>query len=152
MSLSDDAQKLIARFSLGFVATIAEDGSPRVSPKGTFLALDAQTLGFGAIRSPGTLSNLRARPEVEVNFADPFARKAVRARGKARIAARGTDDYAKLIPNWHATWGSLADRITALVLIDVSVAEMILTPPYDDGVTEAELIAAYQAKYAEIYP
>lgn len=31
-----------------------------VSPKGTFLVVDDKTIGFGHIRSPQTLSNLRA--------------------------------------------------------------------------------------------
>ena len=48
--------------------------------------------------------------------------------------------------------GELADRITAIVVIDVEASEMVLTPPYDDGVTEAELVAAYKQKYQEIYP
>ena len=150
--ISPEAQALIRDFPLGFVATLSPEGAPRVSPKGTFLVLDDRTLAFGAIRSPGTLTNLHAHRGVEVNFADPFARKAVRARGTARIETRGSDAYATLHPKWHATWGELADRITAIVVIDVEASEMVLTPPYDDGVTEAELVAAYKQKYQEIYP
>ena len=72
------ARDVIARPPLGFVATITPDGQPAVSPKGTFLVLDDATIGFGNIRSPGTLANLAARPGVEVCFVDPFTRKGAR--------------------------------------------------------------------------
>lgn len=150
--LDDAARTLITRFPLGFVATVDAEGAPRVSPKGTFLALDDRTLGFGAIRSPGTLENLHADARTEVNFVDPFARKALRARGTARIFRRAEPEFTEMIPRWQDVWGDLAERISALVLIDVTEAEHITTPPYDDGVTEEEMVALYKSKFSEIYP
>ena len=38
---------LITTFPLGFVATVTAGGRPNVSPKGTFLVLDDQTIAFG---------------------------------------------------------------------------------------------------------
>jgi hypothetical protein len=38
------------------------------------------------------------------------------------------------------------------VVIQVSEVKPLSTPPYDDGVTEAEMIALYKEKYAEMYP
>ena len=73
--LTQAMKDLIAAFPLGFVATVTAEGLPAVSPKGTFLMLDDQTLAFGDIRSPGTRANLTERPAVEVNFIDPFRRK-----------------------------------------------------------------------------
>jgi predicted pyridoxine 5'-phosphate oxidase superfamily flavin-nucleotide-binding protein len=60
---------------LGFVATAAPDGTPNVSPQGTFVVLDNRTIAFGEIRSPGTIRNLRANPRTEVNFVNVFVRK-----------------------------------------------------------------------------
>ncbi len=145
-------QELITRWRLGHIATITPGGFPSVSPKGTFLVIDDRTIGFGDIRSPGTLSNLAANPAVEVNFVDPFTRKGVRLAGSARILPRGSAEFDALWPRWHATWGGLADRIKALVQIDVTRCLPLSTPPYDDGATEAEMIAIYQQKYAGIYP
>ena len=59
--LTEEMQTLIRRFSAGAVATVNADGTPSVSPKGTFLILDSHTLAFGHIRSPGTVANLRSR-------------------------------------------------------------------------------------------
>ena len=152
MILSDTATDLIATFPLGFVATVTKEGRPAVSPKGTFLVLDHATVGFGNIRSPGTLANLAHHPEVEVNFIDQWKRKGLRLRGPVRIVADGTAEFTSLIGQWQEKWGDLADRITDLVLIDVESASEVTTPPYDDGATEAQMIAAYKVKFAEIYP
>ena len=151
MVLNRFAKDLIATFPLGFVATITPDGRPAVSPKGTFLVLDDETIAFGEIRSPGTLANLRQRPEVEVNFIDQWKRKGVRVRGPVRIIGPG-DEFDELIGKWRDVWGDLADRINLLVLISAEKVKQMTTPPYDDGVTEEEMIALYKAKFAEIYP
>lgn len=150
--LDASQQDLIAKFPLGFVATVTPNGTPAVSPKGTFLVLDTSTIAFGHIRSPGTLRNLEQNPAVEVNFADPFLRKALRVRGVATIHDQDTPRFAELHPRWRETWGDLACRVKAIAQIHIAEAQTITTPPYDDGVTEDEMLALYKAKYAEIYP
>ena len=146
------AVKTIETWRLGFVATVSAGGRPNVSPKGTFVVLDDETIAFGEIRSPQTVTNLTNMPEVEVNFVDPFARKGVRLRGKATMIRRGTDAFDALIPKWEALWGTLSDRINMIVSIHVDAVRPLSTPPYDDGVTEEEMIALYKQKFAEIYP
>ncbi|MEM8877163.1 MAG: pyridoxamine 5'-phosphate oxidase family protein [Pseudomonadota bacterium] len=152
MTLSQAGLRIIERFPLGFVATIDTEGRPCVSPKGTFLALDESTIAFGNIRSPKTIANLRHNPETEINFADPFARKAVRVRGQSRIVESDSEEFGQLVGRWAAVWGDLAQRIKMLVVIDITQSQDLTTPPYDDGVTEDEMITLYKQKYAEIYP
>ena len=152
MKLNAFAQKVIGEFPLGFVATVSADGRPCVSPKGTFLVLDDETIAFGEIRSPGTLANLEANPECEVNFVDPFLRKGVRLRCMADFIGRGSDGFEALLPKWQAVWNTLADRINTLVVLKVTESKPLVTPPYDDGVSEEEMVALYKQKYAEIYP
>lgn len=149
--LTAPMKDLIATFPLGFVATITPEGAPAVSPKGTFLVLDDATLAYGDIRSPGTRANLAANPAVEVNFVDPFKRKAVRASGAATIHGKGTDTYAQMQPRWLDVFGPLAKRIGAFVVINLTAASEIWTPPYDDGATEDEMIATYVAKFGALY-
>lgn len=152
MTLPKSAVDTINRVRLGFVATVTPGGRPAVSPKGTFVVLDEKTLAFGEIRSPGTMTNLSHQPMVEVNFVDSFTRKGCRVSGATRLVRRGTDEFARLIPEWIALWGDLTDRINALVLIDVATCKPLSTPPYDDGASEEEYIAMYKAKFAEMYP
>lgn len=152
MKLPASAIETIERVRLGFAATITVDGKPSVSPKGTFIVVDKRTLAFGEIRSPQTLANLKAMPEVEVNFVDRFTRKGVRVRGQAGMLDRGTDGYAALIGAFRDIWSDLADRINTIVTISVDEVKPLSTPAYDDGATEEEMIALYKAKFAEMYP
>jgi hypothetical protein len=150
--LTAPMKDLIATFPLGFVATVTSDGAPAVSPKGTFLVLDDHTIAYGDIRSPGTRHNLMAHSAVEVNFIDPFKRRAVRAAGTAMIHTKASPEFEELHPRWLDVFGELAKRISSFVVIDVSSASEIWTPPYDDGVTEADMIATYKAKFGALYP
>ncbi len=151
MKLNDTAKEMIARFPLGFVATVTPEGWPAVSPKGTFLVLDDETIAFGEIRSPGTMRNLTYLAQAEVNFIDQWTRKGIRVRGAARVVLPGTE-FDALIGKWRAVWGDLAGRINALVLIHADHIKPLTTPPYDDGVSEADMIAMYKQKFSEIYP
>lgn len=151
MPLPKFARELIATFPLGFVATVTVENAPAVSPKGTFLVLDENTIAFGEIRSPGTMANLAHVPIAEVNFIDQWTRKGVRIRGAVRVVEPGSE-FDGLIGQWRDIWGALADRINVLVLISADDVKPLSTPPYDDGVTEEEMIAMYKKKFAEIYP
>lgn len=151
MKLTDHAIRTIQMWPLGFVATVSASGRPCVSPKGTFLVLDDETIAFGEIRSPQTVTNLTNNPELEVNFVDQFTRKGVRVRGHSEFVRRGSDKYDGLIGKWREIWGDLADRINMIVIVPVDEAKPLTTPPYDDGVTEQEFIAIYKQKFAEMY-
>ena len=152
MKLNAFAKDLIGKFPLGFVATVTADGRPSLSPKGTFLVLDDETIAFGEIRSPQTLANLAGQPELEVNFIDLWKRKGVRVRGQAEILKAGSTEFNALISRWCDVWGELAERIGNIVRIAVSDVKLVTTPPYDDGATEEEMIALYKQKFADIYP
>jgi predicted pyridoxine 5'-phosphate oxidase superfamily flavin-nucleotide-binding protein len=152
MTLTEAQKTIITQFPLGFVATVTPGGRPAVSPKGTFVVLDDETIAFGEIRSPQTIANLGVSPELEVCFVDPFLRKGVRVRGQAQILRRGTGPFEALIPRWAALWGALSQRVNLIVQIPVAEALPLSTPPYDTGATEDEMVALYKAKYAEIYP
>ena len=136
---------------LGFVATVTPGGRPSVSPKGTFIVVDDETIAFGEIRSPQTVTNLTNMPECEVNFVDQFTRKGVRIRGHAEFLRRGTAAFEELIPVFAENWGALAERINMIVRIPVDEVKPLTTPPYDDGATEDEMITTYKAKFAEMY-
>ncbi len=96
--LSPDMKRIIEQQRLGFVATAAPDGTPNLSPKGTFVVLDDATIAFGEIRSPGTIRNLRENALIEVNFVDPFVRKGYRFAGTARVVERGESSFDSFFP------------------------------------------------------
>lgn len=150
--INAEAKRIIRDFPLGVVASVTADGVPAASPKGTFLVLDDTTIAYGDIRSPGTRANLESQPKAEVVFVDAFRRKGVRIAGTTEIVAKDDPRFADLIPLWRDTWGDLADRIGSLVLVHATRVLPLKTPPYDDGVSEEEMIELYKFKYAELYP
>jgi len=151
MKLNAAAIRCIEMWRLGFVATVSAGGRPCVSPKGTFIVINDETIAFGEIRSPQTITNLTGNPELEINFVDQFIRKGVRIRGRAQFLRRGTADFDALYPQFVTLWGDLAKRINIIVRIPVDEAKPLSTPPYDDGATEQDMIATYKAKFAEMY-
>lgn len=152
MILPAQAIETIEKWRLGFVATVTAGGRPSVSPKGTFIVVDSETIAFGEIRSPQTVANLTVNPELEVNFVDQFTRKGVRIRGQAEFLRPGSMPFDAIYPRFETLWGDLARRINLIVKIPVDQVKPLSTPPYDDGATEEEMIALYKAKFAEMYP
>ncbi|MGI9319035.1 MAG: pyridoxamine 5'-phosphate oxidase family protein, partial [bacterium] len=102
--LSEPMKWIIRNFSVGMVATVNQDGTPAVSPKATFVILNDSTLAFGDIRSPGTVSNLLARPHTETNFVDILNRRAVRVKGTAAIIEHDSEEGENLARAFEAQW------------------------------------------------
>jgi uncharacterized protein len=147
--LTPDMKRVIEEQRLGFVATCAADGTPNVSPKGTFAVLDDRTIAFGEIRSPGTIRNLRANPRIEVNFVDVFVRKGYRFAGTATVVERGEAEFDNLLGKLRST---LEQRIRAIVTIRVTRALPLTSPAYDDGKTEPELRRSWTARFRMLQP
>ena len=146
--ITDDMRKVIAEHSLGYVATVAPDGTPSLSPKGTFKVLDDSHIGFAEMRSPQTLKNLAHQPVVEVNFIDIFSRRGYRLKGIATVNDKGTADYEALLPNF-AKWQNMYHQFRHIVRIEVSRALPVTSPVYDGpDADEATFRETYKAYYA----
>ena len=148
--LTDPMKHLIEHYNAGAVATVNADGTPAVSPKATFVVIDDGHIAFGDIRSPATVANIRARPDVEVNFIDVLTRRAVRVKGVARIVEKDSPDALPLLPAFEASWSPYLDLMRNFVSIRITSAELILSPAYDIGHTEAELRAANLQKLSRL--
>jgi uncharacterized protein len=147
--LTPDMKRIIREQRLGFVATASLDGTPNVSPKGTFVVLDDRTIAFGEIRSPGTIGNLKANPRIEVNFVDPFVRKGYRFAGMATLVERGEPSFDTLLPHLRSQF---AHRIRVIVTIDVTRALPLTSPAYDEGATEPELRRSWTTRFRLLQP
>ena len=147
--LTPDMKRIIEEQRLGFVATASLDGTPNVSPKGTFAVLDDRTIAFGEIRSPGTIRNLKANPRIEVNFVDAFVRKGYRFAGMATAVERGEPAFDTLLPNLRS---ALAHRIRAVVITAVTEALSLTKPAYEEGKTEPELRRAWTTRFRMLQP
>lgn len=148
--LTEDMKRLIREQPLGYVATIAPDGGPAVSPKATFVVMGDTTIAYGDVRSPGTSRNLRADPRVEVTFVDPFVRKGYRLSGTATVTARGDSGFDELYAHFQES--TLAPRMHVIVTIEVTRALPVVSPIYDDGRTEAEVRRGWTARFRKLQP
>ncbi len=150
--LTDDMKRLVSEQRLGFYATVCADGSPNVSPKGTTCVLDDDHLFFVDVRSPRTVENIRGGSLVEVNVVDPFVRKGYRFKGPAVVHERGSSVYERGLERLREAGSTLVDRVRAIVVIEVREARPVVSPLYDDGaVSEAEVIHAFQARFARLH-
>ena len=146
--LTADMKRVIDEQRLGFFATVCEDGSPNLSPKGTLAVWDDRHLAFANIRSPGTLENLRRNPAIDVNVVDPFTRKGYRFKGVASILESGPG-YDRAIEFYRAR-GSKVSAFKEVVLIEVQHAQFIDSPAYDFGMTEEEIRARWEQHYESL--
>jgi hypothetical protein len=137
---------LIEPNTVGFLATVSPNGKPAVSPKGTSVVLDQKTIIMGNIRSPGTVSNIKNNPYVEINYLDVFSRKAVRLAGTARYLQREEEDFSHLI-GYFQKWSNLLPRIRGIFIIDIEAAQFVTSPVYDLGATEEELRTFWRKHY-----
>ncbi|HTT25980.1 MAG TPA: pyridoxamine 5'-phosphate oxidase family protein [Thermoplasmata archaeon] len=135
--LTEPMMRMVRAQRLGYVASVAEDGAPMVSPKGSLTVWDDTHLVFADIDSPHTVKNLARNPRTEVNVVDPFLRKGYRFTGTAKVLHTGAI-YWKVLERYKAE-GADIRRIRAVVLIEVAQASALVSPVYAAGFSEDEV-------------
>ncbi|MGH2758459.1 MAG: pyridoxamine 5'-phosphate oxidase family protein [Actinomycetota bacterium] len=148
--LTDDMKRVVDEQRLGFVATVCPDGTPNLSPKGTTAIWDDDHLVFADLRSPQTIRNLEANPAVEINVVDPVVRKGYRFKGVGRIVREGAE-LDGITAMFREDREVDRSRIRAVVIVDVSRANELISPAYDMGASEEELRTTYKQRLVELY-
>ena len=136
VEISVQLKKFLDEQKLGYVATVSSNGAPNLSPKGTIIAWDKNTIAFADIRSPNTMKNLESNPNLEINVVDPLLRKGFRFKGTARIIKDG-QKYAEIL-NYYREKG-VKSPIGAIVLVNVVEISEVTSPLYDLGFTEEQM-------------
>jgi len=134
--ISESVKIFLNGQKLGYVATVSENGTPNLSPKGTIIAWDESTLAFADIRSPNTMKNLETNPNLEINVVDPLLRKGFRFKGQGTIIKNG-QVYESILNHYRKN--GIQSPIGAIVLVEVSDILEVTSPLYDLGVTEIEM-------------
>jgi hypothetical protein len=120
-----------------------------VSPKGTTSVWGDEQLVFLHLKSPGTVANLQHNPNVEVNVVDPIRRKGFRFSGRGRVLTFG-DEYERILAWFASDRGTERSRVRAAVLIDVTAAEPLISPAYDDGSSEEEISDHWRQRHPSL--
>jgi len=153
--LTEDMQRVVTEQQLAFHATVCEDGTPNLSPKGVTRVLDDDHLFFADIRSPRTVANVRRGSQVEVNVVDQFVRKGYRFKGPATVHERGDTRYEEAVARLRTEGmgAELLDRIRTIVVIEVKRAIPLVSPAYDDGTVSGEgQVVVRVRRCAELHP
>ena len=142
--ITDEIKKFVDFQKLGYVATISNDNTPNLSPKGTIMVLDEFHIAFANIQSPNTVENLKHNSSIEVNVVDPFSRRGYRFKGTAEIISSG-DKFDKII-SYYKTSG-VKSSIKSVILIKIEKLSEVFSPLYDLGHTEKELKTKWKKYY-----
>lgn len=93
--LTQEIKELIDRVRFCDAATANRDGVPNVSPKGSIMWLDDDTLAFCDFRSVHTRENLKENPQIAVSIVDAERGRFFQLKGTAELMATG-DMYRKI--------------------------------------------------------
>jgi uncharacterized protein len=145
------ARQLVEQQKLGFVASVCQDGSPNVSPKGTVSIWDENHMVFADLDSPGTVANLLRDPRVEVNVVDPLLRKGWRFKGVAEVLRTGPrfDQGVRFFDKANIL--DAPRRIRSIVIIQVQRVAPLISPAYSTGLTESEILDRSWKRCKRIY-
>ena len=146
--LTKDMQRILNEQRLGFIASVCPDGTPNLSPKGTTTVWDDEHIIFADICSPGTVTNVRQRPVVEINVVDPVARKGYRFKGPATVYKEGPIFEQALAFYRHR---GTTSPIRHIVLVKVERAIPLISPAYDQGKTEDEIRDTWLRYWGALY-
>jgi predicted pyridoxine 5'-phosphate oxidase superfamily flavin-nucleotide-binding protein len=144
--LTDDMKRVIGEQRLGFIATVAPDGTPNLSPKGTTAVWDDDTLVFADVCSPATIANLRHNPAIEINVVDVTLRKGYRFKGHGTVLEAGPRERA--LAFYRDRGSNLAIR--EVVLVKVAFAAELVSPAYDGGASEDEVAGRWESHWDEL--
>ncbi len=145
ITISEEIKNFVNSQKLGYVATVSNDGTPNLSPKGTIVVMNESTLVFADIRSPQTIQNLQNNPSVEINVVDPFQRLGYRFKGECKIINEGPE-FDKIL-DYYANVG-IKSKINSVVIVDVESMSEVTSPSYDLGVTKDELVFKWKKYYS----
>jgi uncharacterized protein len=149
LPLDADMKRVVAEQSLGFVATVCPDGTANVSPKGTLAVYDDEHLVFLDLHSPGTIRNLGVNPSIEINVVDPIRRKGYRFKGEATVVGPGAG-LEQILDALGREPGPARDRVRHAVLVRVELMAPLVSPAYDQGASEQEVVARWRARHLEL--
>jgi predicted pyridoxine 5'-phosphate oxidase superfamily flavin-nucleotide-binding protein len=144
--LTEAMQRLVREQRLGYVATVSEDGTPNLSPKGSLTVLDDDNLVFADVESPHTVLNFTKNPHTEINVVDPLVRKGYRFRGKGTVYHTGVS-YWKIL-ELYRNEGADVRRVRSIVVVEVESAAPLISPIYLHGqIDEDDIRALWQEYY-----
>lgn len=97
MKLSGEHKIVMDKSVLCWLATVAEDGMPNVSPKEIFTYIENSII-IANIASPQTVSNIKAKAKASVciSFIDILVQKGFQVKGEAEVIEKSDDNFSEM--------------------------------------------------------
>ena len=150
-TLTAEMQRFVREQRLGFYATVSEDGSPNLSPKGTTFVWDDGHLAFADIRSPQTVENVRRGSLVEINMVDPLVRKGYRFKGPGVVYDCGSAGFSAGLELLRHEGLTNLERAHAIVVVAVREARRLVSPIYDDRtMSEEDVVRIFRGRLGQV--
>ena len=127
----------------------ARTAPPNLSPKGTTIVWDDEHLAFLHVCSPGTVANLLENPAVEINVVDPIVRKGYRFKGTGEVLTEGRST-TRCSTGSSASGGPTSPG-EAVVLVQVDTAAPVISPAYDTGASEPDIIERWREHHSGLH-
>ena len=144
VELTDKIKNFLKQQKLGFVATINDNNTPNLSPRGTIFVWDDAHIIFADIKSPQTTKNLEKNPIVEVNIINPITRKGFLISGNAIILKDG-QEFSQILAYYKEQ--GIQSKIVAVAKVLVDEIHEITSPLYDLGYLEDEIKEKWKKYY-----
>lgn len=145
--ITSDMRDIVDSAKLSFAATVDEDGSPSLSPKGSVRVYDDKHLIFMDIDSRHTMENLRRDPRLEICSVDFIRRRGYRFKGTVELLPPGHEAY-EWLNSWLLDMNGPGYPANEAVLLHVERVLPVLSPAYTfKNIDEADLSAAWAETY-----
>lgn len=136
----------MANAVLCWLATVAPDGTPNVSPKEIFAPYGADSIVIADIMSANSVKNICQNPNVCLSFIDIFRQQGFKISGRARVIGRDDSDFAVVGHSLLALAGE-AFKIRNIIWVEIVSVSQILAPSivlFPDQSEEDRMTAAYR--------
>ena len=142
--ISQDIKNFLKQQKLGFVATINENNTPNLSPRGTIFAWGDDHIIFADIKSPQTTTNLEKNSIVEINVINPITRRGYLLSGNATILKNG-EEFSQILSYYNEQ--GIQSKIVAVAKVKVDDIHEITSPLYDLGYSEDAIKEKWKKYY-----
>ena len=112
-----------------WLATASPDNMPNVSPKEIFDHYGSDQIIIANIASPNSVKNIRRNDQVCVSFIDILVQKGFQVKGRARIVAKGDDDFEEMEKALLKMTGG-AFPFSTITQIKIEKVKPIIAPRY----------------------
>ncbi|ASV29869.1 pyridoxamine 5'-phosphate oxidase family protein [Maribacter cobaltidurans] len=148
MKLSKEIKRCMDKSVLCWLATVAPDNIPNVSPKEIFTYYQEEYIIIANIASPQSVKNIKHNPQVCISILAVLVQKGFQLKGTAELVKKQDSGFDKMEPLLNTmTEGKFP--FNTIIKIRVEQAKPIIAPKYIlyPKTTEEEQIASARKSY-----